>query len=192
VNDRRLVAYVVPQSAPFDTAASRAALAKTLPPYMIPSEWIVLDEFPRTPNGKLDRAALPRPQWGQPARSGGRPADAATERAISGVWCDLLGHDGFGIDDDFFAVGGHSLLALRAITRIGEVLGRSISLRDFFGAPTVRELARCASAAQPNADPRVAADDVNPTDFAEIEARVAGLSDDEVDRLLRETLGASD
>ncbi|MGH7756620.1 MAG: amino acid adenylation domain-containing protein, partial [Vulcanimicrobiaceae bacterium] len=112
VNDRRLVAYVVPQSAPFDTAASRAALAKTLPPYMIPSEWIVLDEFPRTPNGKLDRAALPRPQWGQPARSDGRPADAATERAISGVWCDLLGHDGFGIDDDFFAVGGHSLLAL--------------------------------------------------------------------------------
>jgi amino acid adenylation domain-containing protein len=117
----------------------RADLARRLPEYMMPSAVMVLDKFPLTPNGKLDRRALPRPGGGSVARE-----DAPrswTESYLAAAFADLLEVDGVGIDDDFFLLGGHSLLAARLVARIKNDLGADIPLASVFEHPTVAELA---------------------------------------------------
>ncbi|WP_068923378.1 non-ribosomal peptide synthetase [Planobispora rosea] len=146
--DRRLVAYVVPDAelAGPDTAALRAALRAALPDAMVPSAIVVLDALPLSPNGKLDRAALPAPP--RPGETGGRGAEPATpaERAIAGVWRELLDVESVGADDDFFELGGHSLVAIQVVARLRKALpdlggGRAIGVMDLFKNPTVRALA---------------------------------------------------
>ncbi len=149
--DGTLVAYVVPASgARPDPAALRAAAAAVLPGYMMPAAIVVLDRLPLNANGKLDRRALPAPDY---TKTPGRTSPAtAGERALCAVFAQVLGLDQVGPDDSFFDLGGHSLLATRLVSRIRAVLGAELPIRAVFEHPTVAALAEVldgADAARP-------------------------------------------
>nr|QEO73684.1 AMP-dependent synthetase and ligase [uncultured bacterium] len=135
-NDTRLVAYVVTSA---DAETLRAHVQATLPSQLVPSAFVLLDALPLTVNGKLDRAALPAPDFAQ--RAGGRAAGDPREQVLCDLFADVLGVTGVGIDDDFFALGGHSLLATRLVSRIRRVLDVELPIRALFDTPTVAALA---------------------------------------------------
>ncbi|GAA0469940.1 hypothetical protein Ade02nite_32980 [Paractinoplanes deccanensis] len=142
--DRRLVAYVVGSASPDDL---RRLAAEALPDYMVPSAIVPLDAVPTTPNGKLDRTALPEPSF-----SGAGPDDALRtpqEEMLAGVFASVLGVPAVGRRDDFFALGGHSLLAARVAARARTLFGADLALRDVFDAPTVAALAARIDTARP-------------------------------------------
>ncbi|HEX6355794.1 non-ribosomal peptide synthase/polyketide synthase [Actinophytocola sp.] len=134
--DKRLVAYVT-GTPELDTAWLRAEVAQALPEYLVPSAFVVLDALPITANGKLDRRRLPAPDLGP---AGGRAPRNPTEEVLCGLFAEVLGLPGVGIDDGFFELGGHSLLAAKLISRVRTVLGAELSIRDMFRAPTVAGL----------------------------------------------------
>lgn len=145
--DQRLVAYIVPRG-PADTERLRERLAATLPDYMVPTRVVALERIPRTPNGKLDRRALAA---SRPAGAAGAAACAAAELAapvgelesrLVKLWCETLGLERVGVDSNFFDLGGHSLLIVRILRRMGEVTTRRVGLTDLFRFPTIRSLAR--------------------------------------------------
>ncbi|HEU0100106.1 MAG TPA: amino acid adenylation domain-containing protein [Allosphingosinicella sp.] len=137
--DRRLVAYVVPAAnSETDPDSLRAELQRRLPGYMVPSAIVPLNEFPLTPNDKLDRAALPAPR---PQARSSAPPTSETEKTLAALWAEVLGDRHLGIDDDFFDLGGHSLLAARIVSRVNAQFGIALPLKALFLAPTVRELA---------------------------------------------------
>ena len=143
--DTRLVAYITAQpGATIVPVDVRARLQDILPDYMIPAGFIVLDRIPLTPNGKVDRAALPRPDFG--VQAGDRPPFVAprtpTEKLVAQVWSELLHIEPIGGDDSFFGLGGHSLLAMRATVLLGRALGKQLPVRIFFSKNTV---CQCAS-----------------------------------------------
>ncbi len=137
--DQRLVGYVVPDGVTPDVDALRAALAENLPEYMVPAAFVVLDDLPLTPSGKLDRKALPAPDWSA-ARTGRAPR-TPREAALCELFSEILGVDGVGIDDGFLALGGHSLLAAKLVSRIRATLGVEAAIGDVFRAPTPAGLA---------------------------------------------------
>lgn len=139
--DKCLVAYVVSGDA--DTAAPavvRAFAQQRLPAYLVPSAVVVLATVPLTPNGKVDRAALPAPDFAAAAGTGQTPS-TEQEELLCGLFAEVLGVPQVGVDDDFFALGGHSLLATQLVRRISAALGDTVSVADLFEAPRVRELA---------------------------------------------------
>jgi thioesterase domain-containing protein len=141
--DKRLVAYVVPNQEQDPTvSALRSFLKSKLPEYMVPSTFVFLDALPLTPHGKVDHQGLPDPE--SDATETGcefvEPRDE-TERVLCRIWAETLKLERVGIDDDFFAIGGHSLLAAKLFWHLDEQFGRSLPLGVLFSAPTVRALA---------------------------------------------------
>ncbi|MEV5873296.1 amino acid adenylation domain-containing protein [Streptomyces sp. NPDC052101] len=136
-NSKQLVAYAVP-SGETDSDEIRRFVAERLPEFMVPSAFVLLDRLPLMPNGKLDRAALPEPQY---AGTAYRAPRNPREEALAGLFAEVLGLDRVGIDDSFFALGGHSLLATRLISRIRAEMGIEIPIRKIFDLPTVAALA---------------------------------------------------
>ncbi|MDI6626237.1 MAG: amino acid adenylation domain-containing protein [Rhodococcus sp. (in: high G+C Gram-positive bacteria)] len=136
----QLVAYVVPvaSSNDIDVAELRAALAETLPRYMIPSAFVTLAEFPLNTSGKLDRKALPVPEFETAVF---RAPSNPVEETVANIFAEVLGIERVGLDDDFFALGGNSLIATQLVSRIGAALESRVPLRDLFEAPTVEALA---------------------------------------------------
>ncbi len=139
--DKRLVAYIVARPGQQPTAETlRAALQTTLPDYMLPAAFVPLDAFPLTPNGKVDRSALPAPDW-TPAATAYTAPRTVVEEALVAIWQEVLGVARIGVHDNFFALGGHSLLATRVISRIQQTFQVAVPLRALFEAPTVTGLA---------------------------------------------------
>ncbi|MGA4846193.1 amino acid adenylation domain-containing protein [Streptomyces sp. G5(2025)] len=136
--DQRLVAYVVADRARWDEAAVHAALADRLPDFMMPSAFVTLDALPLSPNGKLDRAALPAPTY--TGRVSGREPRTPREEILCGLYAEILALPQVTIDDNFFELGGHSLLATRLVSRIRTTLGAELSIRQFFETPTIAAL----------------------------------------------------
>ncbi|WJY37091.1 amino acid adenylation domain-containing protein [Streptomyces sp. P9-2B-2] len=131
-----LVAYVVATEP--DPDDLRKYLAGTLPNFMVPSAVVLLDRLPLTPNRKLDRAALPEPVFAGAEYRAPRTPD---EEALAGLFGEVLGVDRVGIDDDFFSLGGHSLLVTRLVSRIAAVMGVSVPVRAVFQHSVVADLA---------------------------------------------------
>ncbi|MET9963043.1 amino acid adenylation domain-containing protein [Streptomyces sp. NPDC006326] len=137
----RLAAYVVMRpgaAGAADPAVLSAYAADALPAYMVPSSWTELAVMPLTGSGKLDRKALPAPAEGALARSAAAvgPRDAHEVQLLR-IWTELLGADGLGVEDDFFAAGGHSLLALRLVSRINAAFGLGLGVSAVLAHPTV-------------------------------------------------------
>lgn len=138
--DPRLVGYVTPRRGrSVDVTAVTAHLAARLPTYLVPSAIVALPELPLTRNGKVDRGCLPAPV--QPASTSGRVARDEREQMLVPVFAQTLGLPHVDVDDNFFALGGHSLLGAQLILRLRDLLGCRLSLRDLFEAPTVASLA---------------------------------------------------
>ncbi|MFF4054425.1 amino acid adenylation domain-containing protein [Streptomyces sp. NPDC001668] len=137
--DKRLVAYVVPETGrPADPAALRTAAAQALPDYMVPAAFVVLESLPLTANGKIARKALPAPDL--TTDSSGRPPAEGRERRVADLFAGVLGVPDVGADDDFFRLGGHSLLVARLVNRVRSDLGAELSIREVFENPTVAGL----------------------------------------------------
>ncbi|MFI6763858.1 amino acid adenylation domain-containing protein [Micromonospora sp. NPDC050417] len=144
--DRRITAYVVPAGdTDPDPAAVRAHVARTLPDHMVPAAVVVLAALPLTVNGKLDRRALPVPERTLTATASRAPS-TPREVALCRLFGELLGVTGVGVDDNFFDLGGHSLLVTRLIARIRAELGVEVTIRTIFESPTVAGLAQSIDA----------------------------------------------
>ena len=134
--DKRLVGYITGTA---DSATARARLADRLPPYMAPAAIMVLSALPLTVNGKLDKRALPAPEYQD---AGGYRAPAgAVEEILAGIYAQVLGLERVGVDESFFDLGGDSLSAMRVIAAVNKSLDAGVSVRALFEAPTVAQLA---------------------------------------------------
>ncbi|MEZ3179521.1 amino acid adenylation domain-containing protein [Streptomyces pimonensis] len=153
--ERRLAGYLVGPAGPLDTAALRAALGERLPAYMVPSALAVLPRLPLTPNGKVDRKALPKPDV---VRVAGGAAAVRTdlERRIAEVWCEALGLERVGAEDNFFDAGGDSLRLTSVVATLRERFGLQVTRLDMFGHPTVRAMAAHVTGAGGPAEPAAA------------------------------------
>ncbi len=145
--ENELVAYIVPEQAAPDESSLRAAvldrLRSSLPSYMLPAAIMAVDELPLTPNGKLDRSALPEPVW---SADGDRVEPRSElERVLADIWKEVLGLQQVGVEDDFFALGGHSVLMVLLLTRMRERLGTHVHPAKILSCTTVAQQARALS-----------------------------------------------
>ena len=146
--DVRLVAYAVAKRGKaLDTAELRTHLRGQLPEYMVPSVIVELDDLPINRNGKIDRQSLPIPEKTQPRSAPYVAPENSMEETIATVWQDVLQVEQVGVDDNFFDLGGHSLLMVRVHNDLRKAFDKEISLIDMFTNPTVRMLAQHFSAA---------------------------------------------
>jgi thioesterase domain-containing protein/acyl carrier protein len=146
--DRRLVAYNLGDG-PVAIDALRVHLADRLPEYMVPAAYVWMELYPLTPNGKVDRKALPAPEGNAYAAGEYAAPVGETEEAVAGIWAEVLGVERVGRHDNFFELGGHSLLAVRVIARMRQVLGVEAPLAHLFSHPTVESLAARVSGSEP-------------------------------------------
>jgi len=165
----QLIAYVVARGPLPARHELRHHLAMRLPAHMLPATFVELEELPVNNNGKLDRSALPAPEW--PTADGTAVGLTPTEVAVAGILLDLLELDAFRRDENFFELGGHSLMGAQLVARIRERFGVELALLDIFDNPTVAEMAQIVDDA--------------------VVALVASLSDEEVEQLLS-TSGTSE
>lgn len=147
--DKRLVAYVVKknQGTQLSSGQLREHLRRGLPEYMVPGAWVELKHFPLSPNGKIDRKALPKPETrsSEAAHSYVAPRTALEEH-LARIWSELLGVDKVGIRDNFLELGGHSLIAIRVLSRVARECGADLQVQSLFDAPTIEEFSRTVEA----------------------------------------------
>jgi len=146
--DKRLVAYLVAENPPADLFDQLRALVRaTMPEYMVPAHFVTLEALPRTPNGKLDRKALPAPSMGDGSPRGVTVAPRTpSEERVMGVFREVLGRTDFGVLDNFFDLGGHSLMAARIMLRLRAETDCDLPLRVLFERQTVSALAEAIDA----------------------------------------------
>ena len=137
------MAYVVGEVAP---EVLRVHLGSRLPEYMVPAAYVALDALPLTPNGKLDRRALPMPSDTAFSQQAYEAPEGELELTLAAIWRELLGVERVGRNDNFFSLGGHSLLGIQVLSRVSRQLNITLPLRVLFEARTVRELAECINA----------------------------------------------
>ncbi|WP_327701913.1 amino acid adenylation domain-containing protein [Streptomyces decoyicus] len=179
--EQRLVAYLTTQGPlPPSVGELRRYLLDRLPGHMVPSAFVLMEEFPLQPSGKVDRSALPDPAANRPELSGAYVEPTTPlERVLAGIWAEVLELDQVGSTDDFFDLGGHSLLVTQAVSQIRDLFRVDLSIRSFLAAGTVQALAgRLRSAAAE------AGTDVDRT--AELILQVSGMDADQVTRRLAE------
>ncbi|WP_369237454.1 amino acid adenylation domain-containing protein [Streptomyces sp. R21] len=170
---KRLVAYVIAApDAAVDPVALRAHVAAALPEYMVPAAFVALDALPVTPSGKLDRGALPAPEFGGGAES--REPRTELEKSLCDLFAEVLPVESVGIDDSFFDLGGDSIMSIQLVTRARKI-GLGVTPRDVFTHKTVAELATAVTdlAAGPP-EPTVLADPLVSLDQDELDEFVAG------------------
>ena len=138
--DQRLVAYVVSAGGGLDTTAIRARAKKVLPEFMVPAAVVALPRMPLTANGKVDRKQLPPPEQAAAAQGDAEPVapENDLESQLVDLWKEVLGLDRVGVQDNFFDIGGHSLLVVRMHRRLQDVVPNPVSLTDLFRFPTIR------------------------------------------------------
>nr|APZ78729.1 nonribosomal peptide synthetase [Myxococcus sp.] len=141
--EKRLVAYVVPESAPID--ALPAFLARDLPEYMVPALFMPLAALPRTPSGKVDRRGLPAPVQAEQVEASSQPR-TPTETAVTQAFEQVLGRSHIDLDQDFFRLGGHSLLAMQVVARIRGEMDGELRVSDLFENPSIAALSRLLDA----------------------------------------------
>jgi acyl carrier protein len=139
--EKRLVAYVAHGALAPSGEELRAHLRASLPDYMAPGTYVVLENMPLTPNGKIDRKALPSPEFTAHIAKDYEAPHGEIENALAAIWQELLHVEQVSRHDNFFALGGHSLLAVRLATRIQSSMQCSIPLRDLFVSASLRTLA---------------------------------------------------
>jgi amino acid adenylation domain-containing protein len=178
----RLVGYVVPRS-PVPASDLAAYLRGRLPEPMVPTAWVFLEALPLSPNGKVDRRALPEPGPGEARAARGHvPPRTALESVVAGVWSDLLKVEPVGAEDHFFELGGHSLLATQAVSRLRSLLQIDLPLRAFLEAPTVAAVAGVIQNAGQT-------EGLDMDEVAAVVLQLNELSDDDVQRMLAERAG---
>jgi aspartate racemase len=182
LSEKRLVAYLLPNPGANITAPEvRLFLKEKLPDYMVPSTFVFVDAMPLTPNGKLDRKALPEPN----RSNSGLPGDFAAPRTlmeeiIAGIWAEVLNLETFGIHDNFFDLGGHSLKATQVVSRLRRTFRMDLPLRVLFEAPTVAEFALRVE--------QSLADTGELEELARHVEELDSLSDDEIERELEKKI----
>jgi amino acid adenylation domain-containing protein len=190
---KRLVAYLQRTAHPSPDAGILQQFLKTkLPDYMIPSAFVVLERFPLTPNGKINRKAMPAPAAERPeSKHGFTPPRTLTEEALAKIWRELLRQEVIGIDDNFFESGGHSLLAMQLMARVRNEFKTELSLRNIFEAPTIAELATILDqkknqAAMTPLQPMARSQSISSQHAQDLLNRLDELSDTEVESLLQQ------
>jgi amino acid adenylation domain-containing protein len=194
--EKRLVTYLVPEpELPLTLSQLRQYLQARLPHYMIPSAFVTLERLPLSPNGKLDRRALPAPTDAhQNLENRYVPPRNSIEEGVASIWVEVLGVERVGVYDNFFEAGGHSLLATQVIARVQHAFQVNLSLRHLFEHPQLAELAqivaRMTEETQPVAPRQVSQPAIGETeeDTEHLLARLDQLSAEEVDALLRSML----
>ncbi|MCW5508512.1 amino acid adenylation domain-containing protein, partial [Pseudomonas aeruginosa] len=151
VDGKQLVGYVVLESEGGDWREALAAhLTTSLPEYMVPAQWLALERMPLSPNGKLDRKELPAPEVSV-AQAGYSAPRNAVERTLAEIWQDLLGVERVGLDDNFFSLGGDSIVSIQVVSRARQA-GLQLSPRDLFQHQNIRSLALAAKAGAATAE----------------------------------------
>ncbi|MYM84903.1 amino acid adenylation domain-containing protein [Duganella sp. FT50W] len=151
--DKRLVAYLLAQpGAVLAAAALREQLSQHLAEYMVPSAFVVLEAYPLTPNGKLDRKALPAPDQAAVATRAYAAPQGEIETAVARIWQELLGLEQVGRHDHFFELGGHSLLAVQMMSRLRQMLRVEVPLRQLFSQPVLAAFSQALASAAVAAD----------------------------------------
>ena len=141
--DKSLVAYIVPNNSQLTSSQVRNFLSEKLPNYMIPNAFVLLDAFPLSPNGKINRRGLPAPDSSQRSLAVEFVAPrTATEQELASIWAEVLRLEQVGLYDNFFELGGHSLLATQVISRLKEAFAIDFPFRYFFANPTIDQLAK--------------------------------------------------
>ena len=147
--DKRLVAYVVADNPPTDLVEQLRALVRAaMPEYMVPAHFVMMQALPRTPNGKLDRKALPAPEGTAYTTRDHEDPLGEIEATLAQIWSDVLKIERVGRHDRFFDLGGHSLLAVRTVSRIRDVFGVDLPTRTLFEKPALSELAKVLTGAK--------------------------------------------
>lgn len=183
--EKSLVAYLVPEKWPAPTSSAlRKALDVTLPKHMIPSVFVMLDSMPLTPTRKVDRNALPEPGNGRPEIDTPFVAPRTTvEKDLAKNWCEALSLDRVGIHDNFFDLGGHSLAAIRVVSRVVQTFGIALPLKTLFDSPTVADM---AAVIEPNQAKLASEEDLKRM-LSELEA----MTEEDTQRLLAELSAAT-
>jgi amino acid adenylation domain-containing protein len=183
--DERLIGYVVPHHGGLSSSDLRRFVKEKLPDHMVPSSFVFLEALPLTPNGKVDRRALPTPDPRAESEREFIAARTPTEKALAEIMSEVLGVDRVGVHDNFFDLGGQSLLGIRVVARVRKVFRVELPLRRLFDEPTVAGLAlEIVKAEKAGNAPVTPSPTRGVVQREELGARLAELSDEEVEALL--------